>query len=109
MHLFDFNPHVFSVYPLVTRWRGREETVEVRVSNPLKEPMRVSFRAPKGTAVRLQPAEGELLVPAGSARAYPIKISLSAAPGKTRHVIPMEITARGVYYGEACVFLMDTP
>lgn len=102
-HLFDFNPHVFSVYPLIST--APQGQVEFRVANPFDEPLRAAWRVSETPGVEVQPASGELTAPAKSTAAQALRFRVRA-PG--RSVVPIGVTARGQDYGQPAFFLVDT-
>lgn len=102
-HRFDYNPHVFGVYPLISH-RG---PIELRIENPFDEPMSVEFAIRPGKPVAVEPSQGKLVVPARSTGVQKLNYQPAGAPTSGRHAIPIEITARGQYFGEACYFLVD--
>jgi len=106
-HRWDFNPHVFGVYPLISK-SGGEGTVELRVENPFDEPMSVEFHVGESTPAAVEPARRSLTVSPGSVSSRRLHYRIRSPNAKTRYVIPIEITARGRYLGEACYFLVDT-
>ncbi len=106
-HRYDFNPHVFAAYPLITR--AAEGAVELRVDNPFDEPMRVEYRVRGDAPAAVAPSGGEFVVPARSAASRRLEFRLREARPGRRYVIPIEITARGRYLGPAVFFLADVP
>ncbi len=106
-HRYDFNPHVFATYPLITR--GAEGAVELRVENPFDEPLRIEYRVKQDAPAVVSPSSGEFTVAAQSKGRRRLAFRLREARPGERYVIPVEITARGRYLGPATYFLADVP
>ena len=106
-HRFDYNPHVFRAYPLMTQG-SVAGTVELRVDNPFGEPMDVAFRVADDSPAEVRPAAGRLTIPAGATGGRSLQFEIRNPRPGSRYVIPVEITARGRYMGEACFFIVDT-
>ncbi len=106
-HWIDFNPHAFSVYPLRTRWRGRPNRLELRVSNPLPAPMEVRFRIDSHTPVDVVPKGGFFVVAPKATEAREMQLRSVGRAAAGRQVVPVEIEAGGRHYGQAAFFLVD--
>ena len=104
-HRYDFNPHVFGVYPLISS----AGPVELRIENPFHRPMAVEFTVRAISPLVVSPAQGKITVPANSTGAVTLDYTVEGAPPSGRLVVPIDITARGQYLGEACYFLVDVP
>jgi glyoxylase-like metal-dependent hydrolase (beta-lactamase superfamily II) len=97
-HQFDFNPHLVSVYPLVSQWSAEGQKLELRVANPLDAPLEVRWSGP---------ASGTMRVAAGTTAASPLTIRIpQPAPG-SRAAVTIDITLQDRYLGPAVFFLID--